>query len=293
MTGVTGNVGGAVWDWLQTHGGESLECWAGVRNRETALQRPRTAGLRLCEVDFERNIVPDQTFDAVFLVRPPHLGNPKTFRPFLESLAPETKVVFLSVKGADTRSYIPHAKLEAMITQLGLPHTFVRPTYFMENLTTTLWEELEKRQRVFLPAGNLVLEWVAVADVAEIAGLALVGSLTEPAIEVTGAQRFDFTQVVNIINECCGTHFRYQKAGVIGFSFHTLFRRRKPLAFLLVMLLLHTVPRFSKGNKDEEPVEEARDRFRRLTGRDPVSIEQFARQNRDRFRSISTETAAE
>ena len=102
VTGVTGNVGGAVWNWLEQNGGESIECWAGVRDREAALQRPKTAGLRLCEVDFEKNRLPDQTFDAVFLVRPPHLGNPKTFRPFLESLGPATMVVFLSVQGADS-----------------------------------------------------------------------------------------------------------------------------------------------------------------------------------------------
>jgi len=86
VTGVTGNVGGAVWDWLQTHGGESLECWAGVRNRETALQRPRTAGLRLCEVDFERNIVPDQTFDAVFWFDRHTSATRRRFGPSLKAL---------------------------------------------------------------------------------------------------------------------------------------------------------------------------------------------------------------
>eukprot|EP00750_Incisomonas_marina_P001541 INCI11314.1.p1 GENE.INCI11314.1~~INCI11314.1.p1 ORF type:complete len:177 (-),score=32.66 INCI11314.1:91-621(-) len=160
----------------------------------------------------------------------------------------------------------------------------------MENLTTTLFEELEQRERIYLPAGNLALEWVAVADVAEIAGRALVGSLNESAIEVNGGERLDFVQVVGILNKACGTHFRYEPAGVLAFSFHTLFRRRKPFMFLLVMLLLHTVPRFSKAGTEHEPVEEARDRFRRLTGRDPITLEAFARQHRDKFSSVSSGT---
>lgn len=52
--------------------------------------------------------------DRVYLMRPPHLGNPKDLFPFLERLKnyPIKHIVFLSLMGIENNRIPPHYKIE-------------------------------------------------------------------------------------------------------------------------------------------------------------------------------------
>lgn len=217
ITGATGNVGGAVLTKLQH---TKHELFAGVRDIEAARARLKL-GCQYCVVDFEKEIYPEQPFDAVFLVRPPRLAKVGLFGKLLESLQPDTKIVFLSVQGADKKAYLPHAKIEKVITELSLPHVFLRPTYFMENLTTTLWPELKKNRRIYLPSGDLKLNWIAVSDVAEVAAIALTRDLKDEALELCTTEPLGFGEVVNLINVHCGTTLSYSSPSLLGYLLYS------------------------------------------------------------------------
>jgi uncharacterized protein YbjT (DUF2867 family) len=110
------------------------------------------------------------------------------------------RLVFSSVGGADRGTGIPHfeskRRVEEHIGELGLAVTFVRPVYFMENLTAPSPAEEGGTLvlRMPLPPG-VPLQMVAVRDIGAAAAAALLdpgrvpgGSIELVGDEVTGEQ---------------------------------------------------------------------------------------------------------
>ena len=259
-------------------GSTQVAPYAGVRDVERAKQ---TLGAvhRFCMLDFERGIYPEPDFEAVFLMRPPRLTDPDQFERFLRHLDPSTKIVFLSVMGAETRLYLPHARIERRIVKLGLRHIFIRPGYFMENLTTTLWEEMETQHRIFLPAGSLKLQWIAVTDVAEAAAIALTQNIAAQGLTVCNNTSHGFAEVAKMINAICATNLTYRSPSLLKYVGHSL-RQGKPLSFILVMLLLHYLPRFSRHSVTIESD------FERFVGRRTMSLVDFITLKRSLFEQL-------
>ena len=278
ITGATGNVGSAVIDTLDY---SSAEVYAGVRDEAKAKEELAQPKLNFCRLDFEKGIHPSLNFEAVFLVRPPQLTDPELFERFLATQQRQTRVVFLSVRGAESRSYLPHAKIERLIEHLGFPHLFIRPAYFMENLTTTLWEELEENKRIYLPAGDLRLSWVAVSDIAEIASEALLHGLKDSAVALGGSERYNFKEVVEKINRMCKTDITYESPFLAQYIYYCL-KKGKSWSYIFVMLLLHYFPRFGRKRSGK-----AGD-FERIMGKKPTTLEQFIRNHAETFEKLQT-----
>jgi uncharacterized protein YbjT (DUF2867 family) len=281
VTGATGNVGSAVLN--QMHG-SPVERYAGVRNIQVARSQLGDQ-YKFCILDFEKKQYPSIDFDAVFLLRPPQIADPKLFEEFLQRLNPNTKIVFLSVQGADKNSYLPHAKIEKLIEKLEFEHVFIRPSYFMENLTTTLWQELEENNRIYLPAADLRLDWIAVSDIAEVAKIALISDLSENHVEICSSSTHSFQEVVDQINQICSTDIVYESPSLIKYVFYNL-KRQKSWSYILVMLLLHYLPRFKNQVRDK-PCD-----TQRILHREPTSIEDFIQENCNKFRQIQPEKSA-
>ncbi|MBF2052444.1 MAG: NmrA family NAD(P)-binding protein [Candidatus Sericytochromatia bacterium] len=236
ISGATGQVGSAV---LQALHNSPHQLVAATRQAPHG-QAP--AGLQWCQLDFARGIFPDTNFDAIFLMRPPQLADQRLFEAFLRPLDRKTRIVFLSVAGAERKAYLPHAKIEACIQQLGFQHCFVRPGYFMENLLSTLWPTLAAEGRIVLPAGNLKLNWVSVSDIA----LAVAQALTDPAmpasLSLLNQQQHSFGEVIQLINQHCGTALRYTSPPLPAYLARCLWQGQS-LSYTAVMLLLHYLPR--------------------------------------------------
>ncbi len=101
--------------------------------------------------------------DRVFLLRPPHISDvDKFFRPLLQHfrLYNIHDVVFLSVQGAEKSKVIPHNKIEKLLKEFGFNTIFLRPAYFMQNLTTTLLQDIKMKRRIILPAGKARFNWL-------------------------------------------------------------------------------------------------------------------------------------
>ena len=276
ITGATGNVGEAVLNKLNP---QDVEIYAGVRHLERARTHFNSKDYKLCVIDFEKKKYPQIDFDAVFLIRPPQLAEPDLFRQYLKTLKPTTKVVFLSVQGAERKSYLPHAKIEKVICDLDLKHIFIRPTYFMENLTTTLWDELVENNRIYLPSADLKFNWIAVSDIAEVVKKALECDLNVDSLEIVGSSNLNFQQVGSAVNNICDTNLAYVSPSLIEFVIYNL-KKGKKLSYILVMLLLHYLPRFSK-----KKILTSTD-FERVIGRKPSDIEKFIHDNCYKFQLL-------
>ena len=84
--------------------------------------------------------------------------------------------VYSSVGSADRKTGIPHfeskARIEEHLKELDLPHTVVRPVYFMENLTSYGVQSGDEGLTLPVPlASTTPIQMIAVDDIAAIVGL--------------------------------------------------------------------------------------------------------------------------
>lgn len=273
ITGATGNVGRAVLDNL-------LATPTLVINK--ASYNP---SLKADERFFDFNDLPKSAasldeIDVLFLLRPPQLADTKRYFAPLIASCQEKKVkhiVFLSVQGAGEHAIIPHAKIEKMIVESGIPYTFIRPSYFMQNLTGILQEDIRQKGMIFLPAGGAAFLWVDVLDIGKAIAVVL-GNVTKHRnriYTITGTQLLNFESVARQMSRILGKTIRYTSPNLLRF-----FRQKRkeglPSAFIFVMMVLHVLPRFEKS-----PAISAD--FFQLTGQQPNSLENFIAANKDRW----------
>jgi len=185
---------------------------------------------------------------TVFLLRPPQLSDvPRYFEPFMRAAAAAAvrHIVFLSVQGAEHVSFIPHAKIEKLIKKSGIAYTFVRPGYFMDNLTTTLLADIRDHDRIVLPAGKAPFRWTDVNDIG--AGIAKI--LQDPtthagrAYTFTGPDLIAFPEVCRMLGETRGRPVHFLSPGPLRYFFAERKRTGKG-DLALVKTVLHYLPRW-------------------------------------------------
>lgn len=179
ITGATGNIGVEVISNL-IYSNTSHEVFVAVRDIAKAKNKfKKYPQLQYKQFDFENQKSFADAFnniDIVFLLRPPHIADVnKVFVPMLNAMKQQKSdaVVFLSVQGAETNKLIPHYKIEQQIRNMNFEYIFLRPSYFMQNLTTTLLDEIKHNNRIFLPAGNAHFNWIDANDIGKFAGIVL------------------------------------------------------------------------------------------------------------------------
>ncbi len=279
ITGATGNVGLSVLKFISNQS-NNLQVFAGVRNIETDTKRLKDFNVSIVSFDFE-NI---QTFkpalkemDVLFLLRPPQLADvSKFFEPLIdEAIRSKIKhIIFLSVQGVENSKIIPHHKIEKLITVSKIAFTFLRPAYFMQNFTTTLRNDLVNNQRIYLPAGQAKFTLVDVDDI----GAVTAKILTEPqnhinkSYELTNNETLTFTEMADKISKGVGKTIKFVSPNLLQFY---LAKRKEnvPSMLILVMIMLHYLPRFQKTPKTTYWV-------KNITGQEPKSFDNFVLSNK-------------
>lgn len=92
--------------------------------------------------------------DRVFIMRPPHLGNPEDLKPFIDALKERGSirlVSFLSLIGVENNPFPPHHKIEKYIEQANLPYCHIRPGFFMQNISGVHAFEIRHFNRIVVP----------------------------------------------------------------------------------------------------------------------------------------------
>lgn len=283
ITGATGNIGSEIIPRFaeNPHG---INVYAAVRNPEQIQERmPEFKTIQCRRFDF----LDPNTFgaalsgvDIVFLLRPPHLANvDKYFAPFIQACVNNavSKVVFLSVQGAEKAPIIPHRKIELLLEKEQLDCIFLRPSYFMQNLTTAFLQEIHKYRSISLPAGNGLFNWIDIADIADLAYELILNFETykNQALVVTGQENLDFAQVVERINQWCGTSIAYRSVSPWRYLY---LKHAEGMNFEMsvVTMVLHFMPRLSGPPIIFNTLE-------KILGRKPNSLENFILKNRFKF----------
>jgi len=266
VTGATGNVGSEVLKLLVEAGQPVF----------AAVRQPSEGHHPYAEVafDFER----PETFDLalggverLFLVRPPALADAdRYFAPVIRAAkeAGVRHIVFLSLLGAEKNTVVPHRKIEDLILAAGIPYTFLRPGFFMQNLSTTHRDEIRDRDEIFVPAGKGKTSFIDVRDIAAVAAK----TLTEPGHEfqaypLTGAEALSYEEVARLFTETLGRRITYRQPSLLRFI---LTKRKEglPMPHILVMAGIYGTCKLGLAGTLTPDTE-------RILGRPPRSMRQF------------------
>jgi len=283
VTGATGNVGFEVIRFLFLNS-TGCRIVAGVRNIVEAKRKLKDyEKLEYVAFDFENPATFEgalEKVDSVFLLRPPHISDvDQYFKPLIESMAKHQigELVFLSVQGVEKSSVIPHHKIEKLIIDSGISYIFLRPSYFMQNLTTTLLKDIREKRKIYLPAGKAKFNWIDIENIGEISAILVdrFNEFSNRAIELTGYENKNFGEVAELISAITDKKIDYQSPNPFRF-FSVKKKEGMVTGMIVVMILLHYLPRFQK-----EP--QISDFFTQLTGKMPCSLKDFMEREQSRF----------
>lgn len=212
---------------------------------------------------------------TMFLLRPPHLSRPR--RQMIPSLQRAKElgvahVVLLSLQGAEKNRVVPHAALERWLRESGLSWTFVRASFFMQNLTGTHGPDLRERPELVIPAGRGATAFVDAADVAAVAAAAMLDPAAHRgrAWTPTGPEALTYQQVAATLGAELGRTITYRRPGVASYALHARRRLGMPPAMVVVTSAIYTAARLGLAGGLTEDV-------LTVTGRPPTSLAEFAR----------------
>lgn len=185
-----------------------------------------------------------------------------------------SQIVFLSLLGAQHLPFVPHRKVELYLERSGIPYTFLRASFFMQNLSTTHAREIRDHHLIDVPAGVGKTSFVDVEDLAEVAALALSAPGHEnQAYDLTGSEALDYHEVAALLTRELGRPIAYREPGLVGFLARRV-RSGLPFGFALVMGAIYTTARMGKAALVTSDLE-------RLLGRSPRTLQGFLEKERD------------
>jgi uncharacterized protein YbjT (DUF2867 family) len=278
VTGALGNVGTEIIKRLQAEG-------RGIRAADIDVEKMRArfgSSVEAVHFDFAQPRSYQQAFSGVekmFLMRPPHIADVKRLMfPALDAakLAGVKHVVFLSLIGIEKAKFLPHYKVEKYLKTLDLQTTFLRCSFFMQNLSTTHRKEIKEFNEIFVPVGNARTSFIDVRDIGEVAA----ATLTKPGhgnknYDLTGSESLDYWQVVKILSAALGRDITYRNPGPLRYFIDTV-RSGAPLVYALVTMLLYTSTRFGMADVVTQDVE-------KLLHRKPISFKQFVQDHKSNW----------
>jgi len=270
VTGALGNVGAEVVKLLR-QSGQPVRA-AGTRPAAIAqrfgnlveatwldFEKPESFGTALAGVE------------RMFLMRPPAISNVRrSIFPIIDAAkqAGVRQIVFLSLIGVEKNRIVPHYKIEQHILKSGLEYTFLRPSFFMQNLSTTHRDEIKDQNEIFVPAGRGKTSFIDVRDIAAVAALTLTEAGHANRIyELTGDEALDYGQVAALLTDVLGRPITYRQPGLLQFLRRQL-AKGTPLAFATVMAGIYTTARLGLAARLTGDL-------RRLLGRAPISFRQY------------------
>jgi uncharacterized protein YbjT (DUF2867 family) len=280
VTAATGTLGAEVVRRLLARG---REVKAGTRDPERAA-RMFGDGVEVVELDYLRTETYDAAVmwaDRIFLVPPPF--DPRADEnliPLLDwAVSSGTEhVVLLSAMGVEKIEYVALHRVEKRVREIGVPFTFLRPNWFMQNfLADFLAEPIRATGRFALAAGAGAVSFVDARDVADAAAVALCGAApVGEAWTLTGPEALTHARAAGILSAATGREIRYENVDDEAMR-AMLVAARWPAEQAEVALGLLRMMR--QGGRAE-----VTDAVRTLLGRQPTDLATFATEHAGTWR---------
>ena len=214
--------------------------------------------------------------DRVFLMRPPNLGKPEDLLPFVQAMARANikLVAFLSLMGVENNPVPPHHKIEKLIKQFGIPYSFIRPGFFMQNLSGVHALEIKEQNQIFVPAGKSKTSFIDAKDIGLAAATVLCFSekYKNTAHTITGSESLDYYQVATILSDVLRRKITYTKPSYFKYRHEYINRRGLDKGYVNVTVMLYFMTRMGTADK-------VTDEFEKLTGKKQRTFKEFALEN--------------
>jgi uncharacterized protein YbjT (DUF2867 family) len=211
--------------------------------------------------------------DKIFLVGPPVRDLPAMEANFIKEAcgAGRKHIVKLSALGG-CESMFPsgHRDSEENIEASGLPYTFLRPNGFMQNLVNYNAGTIRSQNAFYGCQGNGAVSIVDIRDIAAVAVIVLAATGHEgKSYALTGSEALSNAQIAEKISRVAGLKISYVDLPPAEFK-RAILSTGVPEWSADALLDLQRLYRDGKASLVTNDVE-------RLTGRKPISFDQFAR----------------
>ncbi len=278
VLGATGTIGRYVVNQLRTCGAFVR---AAARNPDR-LTGMWSEGVEAVAFDFGEPSTWSAAFagvDTAYLMRPPHISNiVRDMEPALEAMetAGVKHVVLLSVLGAEDMPWVPHAKIEAWLRSSSMSWTFIRPSFFMENLSGVHAPAIADRREIIVPAGKGKTSFVAASDIAAVTAAVLLSphEHRNRAWAPTGAEALSYYAVAAILSEAIGHRIDYRRPGIPAYAVHAQRDLGMPWPMVATTIGIYTIARLGRAGGLTDDVQA-------VTGREPISLREWAIEHRD------------
>jgi uncharacterized protein YbjT (DUF2867 family) len=218
ITGATGTVGSEVVKQLSAKG-ENIIVKAAARSA-TDNTFENLNRVQVVQLDYDK---PDSLavalkgVDKLFLLTP-FQSNMVDLTSNLVSEAKKAKVKYIakqSVMGADAEPGITpgrlHRQAEKIIEESGIPFTFLRPNFFMQNFVNYYSNLIRSQGAFYMPAGDAKVSFVDVRDIAAVAVKSLINENQQKgrAYNITGGEALTYGQAAEILSKAVGKKINY------------------------------------------------------------------------------------
>jgi len=218
ITGATGTVGSEVVKQLSAKG-ENIIVKAAARSA-TDNTFENLNRVQVVQLDYDK---PDSLavalkgVDKLFLLTP-FQSNMVDLTSNLVSEAKKAKVKYIakqSVMGADAEPGITpgrlHRQAEKIIEESGIPFTFLRPNFFMQNFVNYYSNLIRSQGAFYTPAGDAKVSFVDVRDIAAVAVKSLINDNQQKgsAYNITGGEALSYGQAAEILSKAVGKKINY------------------------------------------------------------------------------------
>lgn len=224
-----------------------------------------------------------ENIDSIFLMRPPAISKVKKYIfPFIDKAIEKgvKKIVFLSLIGAENNSFVPHKKIEDYLIKKDADYTFIRPTFFMQNLTGMHLKDILEMKEIIAPVGKGKTNFIDTKNIGEIIAKVLKEKGHEKkAYSITGPKSYTYHEVADILTKKLGRKIEYKEPGVIKF-FIRMKKRGFNIKYIFVMMAIFLTSKFGKADITNN-------NFKNIMGYEPNSLEDFIERNKEKFLKIN------
>jgi uncharacterized protein YbjT (DUF2867 family) len=219
VTGATGRIGGLVARELALRG---LRPRALVRDPARARDAlPPGVAPIVGDLEDPASLGPAvDGIDALLVVSPVHPRQRVLQGNLVRAAAASGRPLVVKISGLGTAldSFVDsgrwHAETEQDIRELGLPFTFLRPHFFMQNLGLQL-AGARSEGVIRAGAGDARIAMVDVRDIAAVAACLLAGEVDrrDEALDLTGPEALTYAEVASQLGKVLGRDVSYEPLG--------------------------------------------------------------------------------